>query len=135
MYIHTHIDKYQEQLNSLDVIISKKIKTSKREAEFLKLKPQIEKEFKQYKGTFLMIKEENIFEIKPEIILCFNGFMVDYYHNAWLSRIRVSVLDVFSKKFIDVSTNCEVIYKYDKDVSLMTILQDIRIIQGIEFAK
>jgi len=125
-YFHTLIDTYQDELNELDVTVKDIDDVSEREKRFNELLPKIEKEFEIFKdkGLFLIINKYDCLKGK-ETFVCFNTFTINYLHDGYNSRIQILIIDAINNNHVDVTTNCNVVNAYDKDVKFIDILKEL----------
>lgn len=125
-YLHTILDKYNEQLKGYDVTIEKKdgeYTKSKREEKANKIIEEVKTEFKRLsQKPFLVIQSDN--NTKSRFI-AYNGFIIDYLHAGYASRIVCYLLDVLTGKTVDVSVNCKIVAELEQNVSLKEILQKL----------
>jgi hypothetical protein len=124
-YFHTYISKYQDELDKHDVVIREDGRTDREDA-FTRMKPELDKIF-DFEGAFLLVEIDD-YKKRPqkERRVFANHLNIEYQHDAYLSRIVISMFDVFRKKWVDVSMNCKAIKSYEAGVKFKEILEDIK---------
>lgn len=124
-YFHTYIQKYQDELDKYEPTVELKngVYISKREEKFDELLPDIKKSVK-FPGTFILVSVNNNWMTPKKIVLCHNVFVIDYFADRYASRIRIRLPDVLNNNMINVTTNSKILKAYDKDVKLLTIIND-----------
>lgn len=129
-YLHTILDKYNEDLKKYDVLVQKKddreYTNSEREEAAKKLIPKVEKELQKLSSKhFLVIQSDEDYDKPKNRFIAYNGFLIEFLHAGYMSRIVCYVIDVLTNKSVDVSVNCKIVAELDENVSLKDALQKL----------
>src|SRR6056297_817021 len=122
-YLHTYIDKYQEEMDKLSPYVQKD-GYSEQEKYFAKIKENINEIF-DFTGKHFMIVEYELQDWSKKKTICPAYIAVDLSHQMGGKEIMLKSLNLQDNKMIDITTNAKILEFLDKDVKYVEVLEKL----------